>query len=228
MPLLLECVDVRHTFGQGPLAEDVLRGLSVAFHAGETCVLMGPSGSGKTTLLSILGCLLTPTGGRLLLEGRCQGAAGCGSCGRLRRDKIGFVFQHAQLLPFLTVAENLEVVGRNAGLAPAALVPRIGDLLEQLGIAALKRKRPDQMSCGQRQRVAVARALLHRPPILLADEPTASLDWQHGEAVVRLLVGQARAEGSLLLTVTHDTRLLPLFARHLHIAEGRLYEGTPA
>jgi acyl-CoA synthetase (AMP-forming)/AMP-acid ligase II len=92
-------------------------------------------------------------------------------------------------------------------------------------VPAMKHKRPEQLSGGQRQRVAVARALLHRPPILLADEPTASLDWQHGEAAVRLLVEQARAEGSLLLTVTHDARLLPLFGRHLHITEGRLCEG---
>jgi putative ABC transport system ATP-binding protein len=172
---LLECVDIRHSFGQGRLAEEVLRGVSVAFHAGETCVLMGPSGSGKTTLLSILGCLLTPTAGRFLLEGVSPGAGGAGSLGRLRRDKIGFVFQQAQLLPFLTVAENLEVVGRNAGMGGTSLGTRIAGLLEQLGIGTLRRKRPGQLSGGQRQRVAVARALLHRPPILLADEPTAAL-----------------------------------------------------
>jgi putative ABC transport system ATP-binding protein len=224
MPIL-ECIDVRHTFGRGDLAEDVLRGVSVAFEAAQACVLMGPSGSGKTTLLSVLGCLLTPTAGRLVLEGEAVNFTAKGSLGRLRRDKIGFVFQHAQLLPFLTVAENLDVVGRNAGLSAGALARRVGDLLERLGIASLKHKRPDQLSGGQRQRVAIARALLHRPPVLLADEPTAALDWPHGEAAVRLLVGQARAEGSLLLTVTHDARLLPLFDRRLNITEGRLNEG---
>src|SRR5262249_33945009 len=128
---------------------------------------------------------------------------------------------------FLDVRENLAVVGRNAGLAAQALAQRINELLERLGVAAMQHKQPDQLSGGQRQRVAVARALLHRPPIVLADEPTASLDWPHGEAVVRLLVEQAQAAGALLLTVTHDARLLPLFGRHLHITQGRLYEGRP-
>jgi putative ABC transport system ATP-binding protein len=225
MPPIMECVDVRHTFGRGELAEVVLRGVSVAFEAAQTCVLMGPSGSGKTTLLSILGCLLTPTSGRVMLEGKTVNFTARGSLGRLRRDKIGFVFQHAQLLPFLTVAENLELVGRNAGLSAKTLDQRVRDLLERLGIAAMKHKRPEQLSGGQRQRVAVARALLNRPPILLADEPTASLDWQHGEAAVRLLVEQARAEGSLLLAVTHDARLMPMFGRHLSLSGGRLEEG---
>jgi putative ABC transport system ATP-binding protein len=222
---ILECVGVRHTFGRGELAEDVLRGVSVAFEPGQACVLMGPSGSGKTTLLSILGCLLTPTSGRVVLEGKAVDFTARGSLGRLRRDKIGFVFQHAQLLPFLTVAENLDVVGRNAGLSARAVGRRVGELLERLGIAAMRHKRPDQLSGGQRQRVAIARAMLNRPPILLADEPTAMLDWTHGEAAVRLLVEQARAEGALLLAVTHDARLLPMFGRHLSITGGLLDEG---
>jgi putative ABC transport system ATP-binding protein len=227
MPPVLECRSVRHVFGRGELAEEVLCGVTTAFEAGEACVLMGPSGSGKTTLLSILGCLLTPTAGLLLLGGKPVDHTAPGSLGRLRRDRIGFVFQHAQLLPFLSVAENLEAVGRNAGLSGKALGRRIDELLGRLGIEKLKPRRPDQLSGGQRQRVAIARALLHRPPIVLADEPTAALDWQHGEAAVRLLVEQARLEGSLLLTVTHDVRLLPLFGRRLHLAAGRLHEGTP-
>lgn len=227
MPAILECVNVRHTFGRDELAEEVLRGTTVAFRAGETCVLMGPSGSGKTTLLSILGFLLTPTAGHVLLEGQAVDYRARGLLSRLRREKVGFMFQHAQLLPFLTVAENLGVVGRNAGMAAKALAWRIDDLLDRLGIAGMKHKRPDQLSGGQRQRVAIARALLNRPPILLADEPTAALDWHNGEAAVRLLVEQAQAEGSLLLVVSHDARLLPLFGRCLHIVEGRLSEGIP-
>jgi putative ABC transport system ATP-binding protein len=227
MPPALQCIDVRHTFGRGELAEEVLRGVSVALEAGEACLLMGPSGSGKTTLLSILGCLLTPTSGRVMLEGKAVDFSDRRSLGQLRRDKIGFVFQLAQLLPFLTVTENLVLVGRNAGLSAKALEQRVGSLLERLDLAATRHKRPEQLSAGQRQRVAVARALLHRPPIVLADEPTASLDWQHGESAVRLLVEQAREEGALLLVVTHDVRLLPKFGRCLTIAEGRLEEGGP-
>jgi putative ABC transport system ATP-binding protein len=225
MQPILECIDVRHTFGQGELAEHVLRDISIAFEADQTCVLMGPSGSGKTTLLSILGCLLTPTSGQVVIQGEKVDFVSRGSLGRLRRDKIGFVFQHAQVLPFLNVADNLNLVGRNAGLSSKLLEQRVGELLERLEIAAMKHKLPEHLSGGQRQRVAVARALLHRPPILLADEPTASLDWQHGEAAVRLLVEQAREERALLLAVTHDARLLPLFSRHLSLCEGRLKEG---
>jgi putative ABC transport system ATP-binding protein len=142
----------------------------------------------------------------------------------LRRVHLGFVFQHAQLLPFLTVSENLKVVGRNAGFPPKSLVVRIEELLERLGIAGMRHKKPDHLSGGQRQRVAIARAVLHRPSILLADEPTAALDWHHGQEAVRLLVDQAQTEGAMLLTVTHDTRLLPMFRRVLRIEGGRLTE----
>jgi putative ABC transport system ATP-binding protein len=143
---------------------------------------------------------------------------------KLRRTRIGFVFQHAQLLPFLTMSDNLRVVGKNAGLDVRVLEARILDLSGRLGIDRLLGKQPDHASGGQRQRVAIARALIHRPPILLADEPTAALDWNNGEVVIRLLTEQARQEGSLLLTVTHDTRLLRYFDRVFHLEEGRLVE----
>lgn len=226
MPPILECDSVRHAFGRGDLAEEVLRDVTVAFDPGEACLLMGPSGSGKTTLLSILGCLLTPSSGRLRLGGRPVDHRSRGVLGRLRRDRIGFVFQHAQLLPFLTVAGNLEVVGRNAGLSPRELRGRIDELLGRLEIESLRAKRPRELSGGQQQRVAIARALLHRPPILLADEPTAALDWKNGRAAVRLLVERAEAEGSMLLVVSHDPRLLPMFRRLLVIDGGRLREET--
>jgi putative ABC transport system ATP-binding protein len=224
---ILEGREIRHVFGQGALVEEVLREVNISFALGESCVLMGPSGSGKTTLLSVLGCLITPTAGRLVLDGQVVDHRSHGQLCQFRRERIGFVFQHAQLLPFLSVVENLEIVGRNAGLSAELLRTRIIDLLERLEIAALRSKRPHQLSGGQRQRVAIARALLHRPPVLLADEPTAALDWQHGEAAVRLLIEQAQAEGSLLLVVTHDVRLVPLFRRRLHIDRGRLQEGSP-
>jgi putative ABC transport system ATP-binding protein len=227
MGYLLECRQIGRTYGRGELAEQVLRGVSVGFEPGETCVLMGPSGSGKTTLLSILGCILSPTSGRLFLEGRVVDHRDVGALGRLRRDRIGFIFQHGQLLPFLSAAENLEVVGRNAGMSGAEAARRARELLDRLGLGGLQGRRPHELSGGQRQRVAIARALLHRPPILLADEPTAALDWQHGEASVHLLLEQARAAGAMLLVVTHDPRLLPLFGRRLSINGGQLQEGPP-
>jgi putative ABC transport system ATP-binding protein len=202
----------------------MLLGVSASFAAGEVCVLMGPSGSGKTTLLSILGCMLRPTAGELKVCGESVDWRSPGRLTHFRRVHLGFVFQHAQLLPFLSVAENLEVVGRNAGLSAKPLADRIEELLGRLGIAAMRHKKPDHLSGGQRQRVAIARAVLHRPSILLADEPTGALDWHHGQEAVRLLVEQAQAEGALLLTVTHDTRLLPMFGRVLRIEDGRLSE----
>jgi ABC-type lipoprotein export system ATPase subunit len=224
MGTVLQCENLQHIYGRGAVAETVLGGVSAAFAAGEVCVLMGPSGSGKTTLLSILGCMLKPTAGELQVCGERVDWRSAKRLTYLRRVHLGFVFQHAQLLPFLTVAENLAVVGRNAGLSSRKVCDRIGELLERLGIVAIRSKKPNHLSGGQRQRVAIARALLHRPSIILADEPTAALDWHNGEAAVRLLVEQTLAAGAMLLTVTHDARLLPLFQRVLHIEGGCLGE----
>jgi ABC-type lipoprotein export system ATPase subunit len=226
MGTVLQCDALHHTYGRGEAAESVLLGASASFAAGEACVLMGPSGSGKTTLLSILGCMLKPSAGELKVCGERVDWRSPGRLTHFRRVHLGFVFQHAQLLPFLTVGENLEVVGRNAGLSAKMLADRIAELLERLGVTAMRHKRPDHLSGGQRQRVAIARTVLHRPAILLADEPTAALDWRHGEEAVRLLVEQAQAEGAMLLTVTHDARLLPMFGRVLKIEGGRLSEET--
>jgi putative ABC transport system ATP-binding protein len=224
METVLECDDVRHTYGRGELAQSVLRGVSLRFDRTDLSVFLGPSGSGKTTLLSILGCMLKPTCGDLAVCGQRVDWRYPDALARIRRAQLGFVFQQAQLLPFFTVAENLELVGRNAGMSRRKVADRIDELLERLGIAAMRHKKPHQLSGGERQRVAIARAVLHRPTILLADEPTASLDWQHGEKAVRLLVDQARTERALLLAVTHDTRLLGFFNRVFHLEGGRLEE----
>jgi putative ABC transport system ATP-binding protein len=222
--ILLECQDVCKTYGQGDLREDVLKGVSLRLARGETCVLLGPSGSGKTTLLAILGCLLSPTSGELRIDGKPIREDGQARLAQIRRRRMGFVFQQAQLLPFLTVEENIAHVAHNAGLGRAAAARRGRELLVRLDIDRLREKKPDQLSGGQRQRVAVARAVVHRPPVLLADEPTAALDWENGEAVVRLLIEQAKAEAALLVVVTHDTRLVSRFDRTLHMEAGKVIE----
>jgi ABC-type lipoprotein export system ATPase subunit len=219
---IISCSGVGKVYGRGPLAESVLADVSLALHRGEACVLVGPSGSGKTTLLSILGCLLTPTSGRLDVEGRPVDFNSPDQLVELRRRSIGFIFQRSQLLSFLTVAENLAVVGRNAGLSRPELDARIASLAAALDVEAALRKKPDQLSGGQRQRAAIARAVLHHPAVVLADEPTASLDRANGEVVVNLLTGRARAENTALLTVTHDTRLLDYFDRVYRIENGML------
>jgi putative ABC transport system ATP-binding protein len=224
MSTVVECENVSKRYGVGELSEWVLAGVSLTFRRGEMCVLLGPSGSGKTTLLSILGCMLSPTTGALHIAGHRVEFMRAATLSELRRRYIGFVFQHAQLLPFLTVEENLRIVGRNAGLSDAAVTERIERLLTRLSVDQLRRKSPAQLSGGQRQRVAIARALLHKPLVLLADEPTAALDWHAGAGVAELLVEQAKAEQAVLVVVTHDTRLVRQFDRVLRIDGGRVWE----
>jgi ABC-type lipoprotein export system ATPase subunit len=224
MRTVLECHGIRHTYGQGALEEEVLKGIDLEIHDGDCAVLTGPSGSGKTTFLCIAGCLLTPTGGDLRIAGESVRQSSHRDLCRLRRERIGFVFQHAQLLPFLTVRENLEIIGRNAGLNAKEARQRIEDLLDGLEMARHAEKNAALLSGGQRQRVAVARALLHRPAIVLADEPTAALGWDIGQAVIEMLIKHARQEGAGLLVVTHDMRLLPRFERHWELTTGKLEE----
>lgn len=221
-PAALECRGVRHRYAQRTATQDVLRGVSLDLLAGECGVLMGPSGSGKTTLLSILGCLLTPTAGGVRVAG--QPVTADADLPRIRRERIGFVFQHAQLVPFLTVRENLDLVGRNAGLTRAEGRQRADELLELLGLPGTQGKWPHQLSGGQRQRVAVARALVHRPAVVLADEPTAALDWQTAQAVMKLLIDHATRTGAAVLVVTHDIRLARWFERRFEMQDGDLYE----
>jgi ABC-type lipoprotein export system ATPase subunit len=222
MDSIIACSGLSKVYGSGSLAETVLSGVDLALRRGEACVLVGPSGSGKTTLLSILGCLLSPTSGRLEIEGRPVDFTSQGLLVELRRRSIGFIFQRSQLLSFLTVSQNLTIVGKNAGLSRPDLDVRIASLAAALDIEAALPKRPDQLSGGQRQRAAIARAVLHHPAIVLADEPTASLDRANGEAVINLLTARARAENTSLLTVTHDTRLLNQFDRVYRIENGKL------
>lgn len=220
----LQCSSIHHIYGSGVLAVSVLNGVDLEIRPTECAVLSGPSGSGKTTLLSIAGCLLTPTSGTLMIDGHRVKTNAPDEMVRLRREKIGFVFQHAHLLPFLSVHENLEIVGRNAGLRPADLKMRIEMLLERLEMTEHRDKKAAVLSGGQRQRVAVARALLHRPAVVLADEPTAALGWEIGQVVVDLLTLHAREEGAALLVVTHDMRLVPMFDRVFEMEGGAIKE----
>ena len=224
MTTILACHRISKTYGHGALAETALKEVSLQFCQGETVLLLGPSGSGKTTLLSILGCLLTPSEGEVEIEGVTVPRTSPGRLVSIRRDKIGFVFQHAQLLPFLSVADNLKIVGKNIGLNGADTKLRINSLTTRLGLAPYLHRKPSDLSGGQRQRVAIARALVLRPVILLADEPTAALDWTNGQIVIDLLIEQARAAKSVLIVVTHDTRLIKLFDRVLHVDSGRVHE----
>jgi putative ABC transport system ATP-binding protein len=224
MNSIMTCQGITKSYGSGDILEQVLKRVDLEFFKGQASVLIGPSGSGKTTLLSILGCLLAPSDGQLLIEDQAVNFADKSSLTEVRRKKLGFIFQHAQLLPFLTINENLAIVGRNAGMDEEDIKQRLDNLMTRLELQSMRYKHPSQLSGGQRQRVAIARALLHRPSIVLADEPTAALDWNTGKKVVELLLEQARMEQAVLVVVTHDTRMLPLFDRILSIADGVLFE----
>ncbi len=224
MNSVLSIKSISKDYGSGDIVEHVLKRVDLDFYPGQASVLIGPSGSGKTTLLSILGCLLEPSAGELAISGLAVDFTNKSSLTEVRRQNLGFIFQHAQLLPFMTVAENLVIIGRNAGKSEADIASRLDNLLQRLELQAMRHKYPAQLSGGQRQRVAISRALLHRPSIVLADEPTAALDWQTGKTVVELLLEQARLEQAVLVVVTHDTRMLPLFDRILSIADGMVTE----
>ncbi len=224
MTAVLDCQQISKSYGVGSIQEKVLAEVNLNFTEGQASVLVGPSGSGKTTLLSILGCLLAPSQGRLLISGDAVDFSDKSSLTEVRRKRLGFIFQHAQLLPFMSIRDNLRIVGHNAGMANELVIQRTEHLLNRLGLESMGYKFPAQLSGGQRQRVAIARALIHQPAIVLADEPTAALDWHTGQTVVQLLLEQARLERAVLVVVTHDIRMLPLFDRVLTIEDGFVSE----
>jgi putative ABC transport system ATP-binding protein len=226
METILRCENIDHHFGRENLRETVLKNVCLSLSFGQTALLMGPSGSGKTTLLSILGFLLKPCSGALWFREQEVSRASTTALARIRRNGIGFVFQHSRLLPFLNVTENLMAVGKNAGMHHNGVIHRIHEIAERLGFQGHLAKFPSELSGGQRQRVAIARAVLLRPAVILADEPTAALDWKHGQEAIQLLIDEAQQSGAAVMTVTHDARLIPYFGRILQMNEGRLEEKT--
>ena len=224
MEPILVCDHIAKDYSSDGLVQTVLTDVSVSLYEGDMCVLLGPSGSGKTTLLSILGCLLSPTGGTMRIGGVPVAFSSSRQLLEIRRERMGFVFQHAQLLPFLNVEENIRVACANSTQYNQAHPHIVHDLMERLGILALRKKKPAHLSGGERQRVSIARAVAKGPQILLADEPTASLDWDKGQVVMRLLLEQAKSQQAMLLTVTHDVRLVEMFERVFEIEKGALVE----
>ncbi len=207
-------------FGEGELAVRALHPADLDLRRGEVLVIMGPSGSGKTTLLSILGLLLRPSEGEVLLNGAAVGREDEEGLTRLRRDHIGFVFQQINLLSGLTAAENVAVPLLVKGV-PAGRRDRLARaMLAEVGLSGKERAKPRQLSGGQQQRVAIARALVTGAAVLLCDEPTASLDAASGRAVLELLRRSATELGRAVVVVTHDERVLPYADRLVEVADG--------
>jgi putative ABC transport system ATP-binding protein len=222
----VEVRELAHSFGEGGLRRPVLRGIDLTVAAGEIVLLTGPSGSGKTTLLTLIGAL------RAVQEGSCrvlgQELAGATEAARIAlRRRVGFIFQHHNLLGFLTAERNVAMsLELDAAIPDAERRARARAMLEAVGLAEHADRLPGKLSGGQRQRVAVARALVHRPGLILADEPTAALDRQTGQDVVRLMRDLARRDGMPILMVTHDPRILDIADRVVAIEDGRIVDGA--
>jgi putative ABC transport system ATP-binding protein len=212
---------VRRTFRVGEEEVHALRDVSVDIAAGQYVSIMGPSGSGKSTMLNIIGLLDRPTSGVYRLDGEDVTALNDEQQSRVRREKIGFVFQFFHLVPRLSAAENVELPLMLSGVAPAERGPRVTRLLEEFGIAHRAKHRPDQLSGGERQRVAIARAMVMQPGAILADEPTGNLDQNTGKEVMALLE-DLHARGMTLIMVTHDPALGARAGRQIKMTDGRI------
>ncbi|MBI5143114.1 MAG: ABC transporter ATP-binding protein [Nitrospirae bacterium] len=220
---VLEAHAITKTFQEGRQAVPVLHGIDLSISAGEVVTLEGPSGSGKTTLLSILGCILTPTSGRVMIEDVAVGDNARAMAG-VRKKSIGFVFQQFNLFPSLTARENVEYSLNIKGLKGNDARLEAERVLDDVGLGDRKNFLPRDLSGGQKQRVAVARALAGRSPLILADEPTANLDSHTGAQVLEIFRNLAKKENRALLIVTHDTKVREISDRVLRIRDGVLMD----
>jgi len=219
---LLTARGVHLSFGLTP----ALRGVDLDVHPGEIVAVMGPSGSGKSTLLHVLAGVLVPDQGTVTFDGRDVGAMGEAARARLRLAELGFVFQYGQLLPDLSAADNVSLPLMLAGVPRKDALGRARTWLQRLDLADEAHKLPTQMSGGQAQRVAVARALVGNPRVLFADEPTGSLDSLAAEKVMTTLTDLARAAGTTVVLVTHDPRTAAYADRHVTVRDGRATAGV--
>ena len=210
------------TYGEGDLAVHAVRGIDLTVEAGEVVLIMGPSGSGKTTLLLMIGAMLRPTSGSIVLAGIDVAATPEHRLPSLRARHLGFVFQDFNLLTALSARENVELACNLAGVIGRKARDRARELLQLVGLAERLDFRPDQLSGGEKQRVAIARSLANQPTLILADEPTANLDSSHGREIARLLRRLAREQGCSIIIVSHDERLREIADRTLWLADGLL------
>ncbi|MDM5300594.1 ABC transporter ATP-binding protein [Bacillus inaquosorum] len=222
--LILDHVD--KVFGDGESSVKVLDQVSLEVKAGEFVAVVGPSGSGKSTFLSIAGALLSPTRGRIMIDGSDISQVTEKKMNRIRLKKIGFVFQSSNLIPYLTVRDQLLLISKLAGSSNNKAEQRAIDLLQRLGLKHRMNSYPQSLSGGERQRVAIARAWMNDPEIILADEPTASLDSERGRTIVKMLADEVKSREKAAVMVTHDKRMLDLCDRVVYIDDGKLSELT--
>jgi putative ABC transport system ATP-binding protein len=221
--------NLTRTFGEGETLTTALYDVSLDLYAGQIALLMGPSGSGKSTLLAVLSGLLHPSAGEVIALGENVWKMSDRQRERFRLSHAGFIFQGYNLFPALTARQQLEMVLRwGEGASGREARRRADEMLSLLGMAKKARLRPAELSGGEKQRVAIGRALIKNPQFLFADEPTSALDWAHGEQVVELLRNAAHERGATILVVAHDSRIIPFADRVLYLEDGSLREPEAA
>ena len=223
---VIEAIDVVKFLGRGAGEVKALKGVSLALRRGELTLLMGPSGSGKTTLLSVLGCMMTPSSGSVRILGRATSKSGPDELAKLRRDHLGFVFQSYRLFPTLSALDNVRLALDVRGEPAQPSIAKSMDVLATVGLVHKANAFPRELSGGEQQRVAVARAIVGDAAIILADEPTGALDSENGHAIMTILAGIAKDLARGVLVVTHDPRSLPFADRIIHMEDGRILDGA--
>ncbi len=220
---MIDIRNIKKVYQTGSISFEALKGVFFKAEKGEFISIMGPSGSGKSTLMNIIGCLDTPTGGSYYLEGRDVSGLTFDQLSEVRNQKVGFVFQSFNLLPYATAYENVELPMLYNGKKASERKERVKEVLDMVGLYEWRKHRPTELSGGQQQRVAIARALAMNPPILLADEPTGNLDSKSGEEILKLFSSLWEG-GHTILMVTHDTKIAAYSQRTIHLLDGRVEE----
>lgn len=218
---------IHKVYGEGETAVTALHHVSLRVKEGEFVAVVGPSGSGKSTFLSIAGALLSPSSGTILIDNEDITNFSPKELNDVRVHKVGFVFQASNLVPYLSVVDQLLLVTRLAGKSGKQAEAKAKELLERLGLGHRMDHYPEKLSGGERQRVAIARAFMNDPEIILADEPTASLDSKRGRDVAEMLAHEVKTRGKAAVMVTHDERVLDLCDRIVMMKDGTLYEQIP-
>jgi putative ABC transport system ATP-binding protein len=218
---MIEMKNIRKVYKMGKVSLEALKGISINIEAGEFVSIMGPSGSGKSTLMNIIGCLDTPTSGSYFLEKKNVAGLSFDQLSTIRNQKVGFVFQNFNLLPYATAYENIELPMLFNGKPAKKRRQRVFELLEMIGLADWKHHRPTELSGGQQQRVAIARALANDPLLILADEPTGNIDSKTGLEIMDLFV-KLKEQGRTILIVTHDTNIAAYSQRTINLFDGHI------
>ncbi len=218
----LEATNIVKELGQGAGLVRALDGVDISLNPGELTLLMGPSGSGKTTLLSVLGCILAPTSGEVKIAGELITGLSPEQLAAVRRRHIGFIFQSYNLFPTLSALENVRLALNVRGMGSAETIIRAESALREVGLGQRLNNYPSNLSGGEQQRVAVARAIASAPSVILADEPTSALDSENGHAVMALLSEIAKDQSRTVLAVTHDPRTHPYADRIIKIEDGKI------